>query len=64
MKEALQENKDTLIWKLCGEDENKVNGEILFEAAKQGDSLAKQTVVHQIRIMAIGVHAAILIEIR
>ena len=34
MKEALQENKDTLIWKLCGEDENKVNGEILFEAAK------------------------------
>lgn len=23
MKEALQENKDTLIWKLCGEDENK-----------------------------------------
>ena len=30
--------------KLCGEDENKVNGEILFEAAKQGDSLAKQIV--------------------
>lgn len=34
MKETLQKNKDTLIWKLCGEDENKVNGEILFEAAK------------------------------
>mgnify|MGYP000157029507 CR=1 FL=1 len=61
MKEALQENKDTLIWKLCGEDENKVNGEILFEAAKQGDSLAKQIVDDYISKLAAGISTFITI---
>ena len=61
MKETLQENKDTLIWKLCGEDENKVNGEILFEAARQGDSLAKQIVDDYISKLAAGISTFITI---
>ena len=61
MKETLQKNKDTLIWKLCGEDENKVNGEILFEAAKQGDSLAKQIVDDYISRLAAGISTFITI---
>ena len=61
MKETLQKNKDTLIWKLCGEDENKVNGEILFEAARQGDSLAKQIVDDYISKLAAGISTFITI---
>lgn len=61
MKETLQKNKDTLIWKLCGEDENKVNGEILFEAARQGDSLAKQIVDDYISRLAAGISTFITI---
>lgn len=61
MKEELQENKESLIWELCGEDENKVNGEILFQAAQKGDTLAIRIVDEYISRLAAGISTFITI---
>lgn len=61
MKEALKEHTDSLIWELCGKEEEKVNGESLFEAARQGDELAIKIVGDYIGRLAAGISTFITI---
>ena len=40
-KEHMRRNPDSLMWKLCGGDLNKVDGRTCFDAAAQGDQAGK-----------------------
>lgn len=61
MKEELKENKESLIWELCGKDVNHVNGEILFQAAQKGDTLAIRIVDEYVSRLAAGISTFITI---
>lgn len=61
MKEAMRENRDTLLWKLCEGEAEQVNGEILFKAARQGDALAREIVEEYINRLAAGISTFITI---
>lgn len=54
-KEAVKENTDTLILSLCKRNIEHVNGEIIFEAAKQKDALAISIVDDYIGHLAAGI---------
>ena len=43
-KEAMQQNKDSLLWQECGGDFEKVNGRTAFDAMRKGDVTAKKVV--------------------
>lgn len=43
-KEAMQQNKDSLLWQECGSDLEKVNGRTAFDAMRKGDVTAKKVV--------------------
>ena len=43
-KEAMQQNKDSLLWQECGGDFEKVNGRTAFDAMRKGDVTAKKFV--------------------
>lgn len=43
-KEYMQRNPDSLMWKLCAGDIDKVDGRTSFDAAAQGDTAAKAVV--------------------
>lgn len=43
-KEHMQRNPDSLMWKLCGGDIDKVDGRTSFDAAAQGDTAGKAVV--------------------
>ena len=43
-KEHMQRNPDSLMWKLCGGDIDKVDGRTSFDAAAQGDAAGKAVV--------------------
>ncbi|MDR0719071.1 MAG: ROK family protein [Treponema sp.] len=43
-KEKMQACPDSLMWKECGADPEKVNGRTAFDAAKKGDAAAKEVV--------------------
>lgn len=60
-KEAVEKEPDTLILEKCGQDKNKINGEIIFEAAQQGDSLATRIVDDYISHLAAGISTFITI---
>lgn len=60
-KEAIEKNPDTLIMELCGQDKSKIDGEILFKAAKEQDPLAKELVDQYIRYLAAGISTFITI---
>lgn len=53
-KEYMEKNKDSLMWKLCGGDINKVSGRTAFQAMKQGDKAGKACVDEYIEYMAYG----------
>jgi glucokinase len=40
MREALEEDKKTLVWRLCDMDLSKIDGKMIFSAAYQNDILA------------------------
>ena len=50
-KEAMNLNKDSLLWKLCDGDINKVNGKIPFDAAKEGDKAAKEVINNYVKYL-------------
>lgn len=41
-KEAMEKHPQSLLWQLCGNDLDKVNGKILFEAVEKEDKAAKE----------------------
>ena len=43
-KEAMDEDKDSILWKMCDGDKNKVNGKMPFDAAKEGDKAGMKVV--------------------
>ncbi len=54
-KEAMEKNKDSKMWELCGGDINKVNGRISFDAMRMGDKTASDVVNQYIKYVAIGI---------
>ncbi|MBE6136005.1 MAG: ROK family protein [Erysipelotrichaceae bacterium] len=50
-REAMEDHKESLMWQLCDNDINNVNGAIPFAAEKQGDPAAKQVVDEYIKYL-------------
>lgn len=53
-KEKMQENRDTIMWKLCG-TLDRVNGKTAFLAKEKGDKAGKEVVDKYIKYLAIGI---------
>lgn len=58
-RKAVTEEPDSLIMQLCGNDKDKINGEIIFEAAKAGDPLATKLIDEYISYLAAGISSFI-----
>lgn len=54
-KEIMEENKDSLMWKVCDGDINRVNGRTSFDAMRQGDKAAKEVVDTYVKQLACGI---------
>lgn len=54
-KEAMEQDKDSEMWKVCNNDISRVNGRTAFNAAKQGDKSAQAVVDSYIKALACGV---------
>ena len=52
--EAMEGNKDSLLWKTCEGDLNKVDGKSIFEALDLGDEIAKNVVDRYLYYVSIG----------
>ncbi len=52
--EAMQSNKDSLLWQTCDGDLNKVEGKTIFEALDLGDTTAKAVVDKYLYYVSIG----------
>ncbi len=55
MKRAILDNPNCLMSHLCQNDLDKVNGELAFEAMKQGDEVAKVVVENYMKYLSIGI---------
>ena len=53
--EIMKANADSLLWKLCDSDAEKVNGRIVFEAYRGGDGAAREIVEQYIEQLAAGI---------
>ncbi len=53
--EALEKNKNTLMWEMTGRDITRVSGRTAFDASREGDALALKVVYEYIRYLAEGV---------
>ena len=54
-KRAMQKDMDSLLWKLCANDLEKVDGKTVFDAKDAGDKTAEKVVRNYIRYLAEGV---------
>ncbi|MBQ6707428.1 MAG: ROK family protein [Clostridia bacterium] len=54
-KDAMQNNPDSLMWKLVDGDINKVSGRTSFDAMRQGDDVAKAVVDKYIYYVSVGI---------
>lgn len=54
-KQAMIKYPESIMWKLCGNDINAVNGLTAFEAMRQGDSAGKAVVDKYIYYIAVGI---------
>lgn len=52
--EAMEGNKDSLLWKTCEGDLNKVDGKSIFDALDMGDAVAKAVVDRYLYYVSIG----------
>lgn len=52
--EAMEGNKDSLLWKTCDGDLNKVDGKSIFEALDLGDEIAKNVVDRYLYYVSVG----------
>ena len=53
--EAMEGNKDSLLWKTCEGDLNKVDGRSIFAALDMGDEVAKAVVDRYLYYVAVGI---------
>ncbi len=53
-KDAMEANKDSKMWELCGGDIENAGGRTAFDAMRAGDECGKQVVDNYIRYIAIG----------
>lgn len=53
--EAMQTNKESLLWKTCDNDLNKVEGKTIFAALDLGDETAKAVVDRYLYYVAVGI---------
>lgn len=53
MKE--EEGRRSLLWSLCGQDEDKVDGQKIFEAARRGDLTAESVVERYLYYLSVGI---------
>ena len=60
-KEAVNDVPDSLIMTKCGNDKNKIDGEVIFQSAKEGDALANTLVDQYVRYLAAGISTFITI---
>lgn len=60
-RRALAGRHDSLIWTLCEQDEARVDGEMVFSAAKAGDPLGVELIDRYIRYLAGGISSFITI---
>ena len=51
-QEAMEDDKSSIMWQLCGHDVNSVNGQTAFLAKEQGDATAERVVDLYIRQLA------------
>lgn len=54
-KDAMREQKDTVMWKLCGGDIDRVGGKTSFDAMRAGDAVGKQVVDTYIGYLGAGI---------
>ena len=54
-KEKMLENKNSLMWELCGNNIDNANGKTAFDAMRKGDETAKAVVDEYIQYLASGV---------
>ncbi len=54
-KQAMIKYSDSIMWKLCGNDINAVNGITAFDAMRQGDAAGKYVVEKYINYIAVGI---------
>lgn len=53
--EAMENDKSSLLWKVCENDLNKVDGKAIFDALDMGDETAKRVVDKYLYYVAVGV---------
>lgn len=53
--EAMEGNRDSLMWKTCGGDLNKVDGRSVFDALDMGDAVAKAVVDKYLYYVSVGI---------
>lgn len=58
-KEAMLENKDSLMWQLAGGDIEKVNGRTAYDGKRKGDKVAAEVVEHYQNYVAAGITNAV-----
>lgn len=54
-KKKMEENKDSLMWQLCNNDLNNVNGKTAFDAQRAGDACGIAVVKEYIEYLACGI---------
>ena len=54
-KDAMKDAEDTVMWKLCGGDIDRVGGKTAFDAMRAGDALGKKVVNDYIRYLGAGI---------
>lgn len=54
-REAMKNDKDSLMWEKCNGDDANVSGKIIFDAAKEGDKTANEVVDKFIHYLATGI---------
>ena len=53
-KRAMEKDRQSMLWRLCGGDINNVNGKTVFDAATMGDAAAKRVVNNYLRYLSEG----------
>ena len=51
---AMEKDRQSMLWQLCGGDINKVNGKTAFDGAQSGDRTAKRVVSNYLRYLSEG----------
>lgn len=54
-KRAMEKDRQSKLWELCGSDINNVNGKTAFDGLRSGDTTAKKVVNAFIRYLAEGI---------